>query len=169
MALIVENGTGIENADSYVSILEIDQYAEAFGNTAWLALGTPAKEINARKATRFLDNNYPWPGTPKFPIQSLFFPATGVEVRGSAVYGVPRQIKNAACELALISQTKDLTSTATSKSLIEKRIKAGDFEKTEKYSSATSDNAFAAVEMIIAPLLSGKIGKGLTLVKIGRA
>lgn len=56
MALVVEDGTGLANADSYVSLTDAAAYATARGLT-WT--GTDAeKEVALRVATSFIDANY---------------------------------------------------------------------------------------------------------------
>lgn len=43
--LIVEDGTGIANADSYVSVAEADAYHVAFGNDLWAAIDPTKKKL----------------------------------------------------------------------------------------------------------------------------
>lgn len=58
MALIVENGQGLRNAESYASVSYIDAYLAALGRTTengWATALTAGKEGAARAATQYLD------------------------------------------------------------------------------------------------------------------
>ena len=44
MALVVEDGTGITNANAYVSVAEADSYFQARNNASWSARNTHDKE-----------------------------------------------------------------------------------------------------------------------------
>jgi len=51
MALIIEDGTIIANADSYVPIADVDTYNDDYvADATWTALSTTLKEIAIRQA-----------------------------------------------------------------------------------------------------------------------
>lgn len=82
MALTVEDGTGLADADSYFATATADAYHTGLGNTAWTALGTPAKESAARRGTSYVDRHYAgrWPGARvNGRTQRLAWPRTDVE------------------------------------------------------------------------------------------
>lgn len=168
MTLVVEDGTGVVDADSYVSVETVDSYAVNFGYTSWAALTTDRKEINIRKATQFLDNKYPMPGTPLKLDQGLHFPAKGVYVFDSCISGVPKQVKNAVCELAIAGITTDLTESVQGRTYTYRKVKAGDVEKTERYDSDNPEKTFQTAEMLLSPLLSVSIGRGVSQQRIMR-
>ena len=91
MALVVEDGTGLEDADSYVSVEDFDAFLEAFG----YQFEGDSEEIALRRATRFLDIMYPFNGEPLVEEQALHFPTEDFDY-------VPRAIKEATMELALL-------------------------------------------------------------------
>lgn len=83
MAIVVEDGTGLSNADSYQSIVTIEAYFDAYGldRTKWDALSTDAaKEIKLRQGTRDLDAMFivRWKGAKKEELQALDWPRAGV-------------------------------------------------------------------------------------------
>ena len=51
MALIVEDGTGLETAESYASVAQADARLAALGMTNWATLTTTEKEQALRRAT----------------------------------------------------------------------------------------------------------------------
>lgn len=117
MALIVEDGTGLSTAESYISVADADTYHSDQNNTSWASLSTPAKEANLRKATEFMIGKYRmrWLGTRmKSSVnQALDWPRAYVYTEpflhgaiGEFPYLVPdnivpKEVKNACAELAL--------------------------------------------------------------------
>ena len=110
MAVVVENGTGLANADSYVSVAEADAYATAYGNTTWAGATAPEKEAALRRATRYVDGRYAgrWPGYKlNGRTQALAWPRKSVlDSYGGTVASneVPREIVSATIEVALREQ-----------------------------------------------------------------
>ena len=56
--LIVEDGTGLANANAYVSVEFADEYFSARGNQTWVGLGSADKEAAIIKATDYLEAVY---------------------------------------------------------------------------------------------------------------
>ena len=54
MSLIVEDGTGKSNAESYISVADADTYHSNRDNTDWAALTTAEKERLLRIATDYM-------------------------------------------------------------------------------------------------------------------
>lgn len=109
MALIVEDGTGLPNADSYVSLADADAYLALYGHAEWSA-ATDAdaqvrKEVALRRATRFVDNlcQSGWIGRRFTSTQALDWPREGiVDELGHnwPVTKLPDALRHAVCELA---------------------------------------------------------------------
>jgi len=78
MALIVENGTGLPNADAFVSLAEADAYFLNYNSTGWT--GTNAqKEQAIRRATLWLSTYIKWNGSRTHGRdQALAWPRSGV-------------------------------------------------------------------------------------------
>lgn len=166
MTLVVEDGTGLANAESYVSVSEIDDYANRFGKTFTGTLTD--KEVRARQATQFLDNKYPFSVNAKTSTQALLFPAEELILRGHSVTGIPRQLKDACCELAIIAATTSLTESVTARAYTYRKVKVGDVEKTERFETENTQNVFHTVELILRPLLAAEIGEGVRTLKMVR-
>jgi hypothetical protein len=116
MALIVETGAIVADADSYVSIADADTYHTARGNSAWDAASDAQKEVALRVAATYLDCAYTWKGTRVSDTQSLFWPRIGVvDCDGYAVSSiiVPYRVVNAQCELALRALSAPLLTDET--------------------------------------------------------
>lgn len=58
MALIVEDGTGLPNAESYISVVDTDAYLEARGLSGWASLEVADKESASRRATYYMSAYY---------------------------------------------------------------------------------------------------------------
>ena len=111
MTLIVEDGTGLATAESYVSVADADARHTALGNTAWT--GTDAvKESALRRATQYMLQRYRtrWTGTRTFRVQALDWPRYGVEADGYVVDSdiVPDDVASACADLALRALAEDL-------------------------------------------------------------
>lgn len=123
--LIVEDGSGVIGAESYVTVAEADAYHARMGNAGWpQPLASPEgaggadgkaddpnrarKEAALRKAAVFLDSYvlHKANGEKTNPAQGLLFPRTGaVDYSGSPINGnrVPAFYAKAQCEAALLA------------------------------------------------------------------
>lgn len=97
MAFVVETGTGLPDANSYVSVAEATAYHSDRGNAAW-AGDEAAMQGALVRATDYLEQNYGsrWKGCRLTDTQALEWPRT-------VVAGIPRAVKQAVCLLALES------------------------------------------------------------------
>jgi hypothetical protein len=150
MALIVEDGTGLANANSYVSEAECTAYLAARGKTI---AGT--KEVAIIKAMDFMRQKYRgrWQGIKKTDAQALDWPRYDVLVDGYSVLStiVPVEVKNACCELAFRADTEDLMADLTQGVKREKI----DVIEVEYDTSSSQQKRYAAVESILGPYLTG--------------
>lgn len=118
MALIVEDGTGKADAESYISVSDAASYLSDRGYSAFAALATDAlKEAALRKATDYMEQAYRtrWKGTRVTATQALSWPRLYVEREDYYVPGdeVPVEVKNACALLALKSIDGDLNADLT--------------------------------------------------------
>ena len=58
MAFVVEDGTGLTNSNSYISVADADTYFSDRNNTVWAALSTTQKEAYLIQATQYIDAVY---------------------------------------------------------------------------------------------------------------
>ena len=159
MALIVEDGSIVTGAESYISVADASTYHSNRGNTAWASLSTDAiREQCLRKATDFMRQAYRsrWQGYKVNEDQALDWPRYGVEVEGYAVDSdiVPTEIKNACAELALKASSADLNPDLTQGVLSEQ---VGSISVTYDKNSPQRTR-YAAIDAMLSPYL--KAGGG---------
>jgi hypothetical protein len=133
MALIVENGTGLANAESYISVADATIYHNNHGNAAWAAIATDTiREQLLRKATDYMMAVYrqKWAGYRYDSTQSLDWPRLYVPILDVLSANqfpqyvdfniVPTLISNACAELALKENSETLMSDVTQATIKEK-------------------------------------------------
>ena len=158
MALIVEDGTGLPDADSYVSVADADIYATAMGHFAWLdaAVTNDQKEVALRRATQYIDSEYTFRGSILDPDQALEWPREE--------YAWPiRAVVHACCELAVRALSTALLVDVDAGSV--KREKVGPLE-TEYFDQQNGGQVrFAVVDNLLRSVVVG----GRTTMRIERA
>ena len=159
MTLIVEDGSGKSDSESYISVSDASNYHTVRGNTAWAALTTDAlREAALRRATDYMRQAYRsrWQGYKVNEDQALDWPRYDVEVEGYAVDSdiVPTEVKNACAELALRASAADLNPDLTQGVLSEQ---VGSIQVT--YDKASPQfTRYRAIDAILSPYL--KAGGG---------
>lgn len=143
MALIVEDGTGKADADSYVSAADCATYAAAHGLT--FAGDEPAQEARLRRATQYLDAQYSFKGGESTDTQALAWP------RDVAPGVVPREIVNACCELAC--KTGDLWADVDPRAIVSQTV--GPISTTYAEPVNGGQKRFAAVDSMLRRWVSG--------------
>lgn len=103
MALTVEDGTGLPDAEAYISVTDADAYFTARGNTAWAALTAEAKEQALRRACDYMGAVYGlrWKSERTTTAQALDWPRVDYN-------GVPAAVARANAELAVRASAGDL-------------------------------------------------------------
>jgi hypothetical protein len=161
MSLIVEDGTGLATAESYISVADASTYHTAFGNAAWAALASDTvREQRLRKATRYMIQafRFRWDGTRHFAAQKLDWPRLYVPIKDFGFIlnyydpdSVPTDVKNACAELAINDEIDNLMPDTTQQVLSETigQIKT-DYDKFSPQSTR-----YAAVEALLAPYFKG--------------
>ena len=123
--MIVEDGTGLSNSDSYLSVADADTYWTAHGSpTDWTGATTANKEAALVYATRWLDDNFSWLSNIYKTTQALDWPRWSYydsEGRTIAV-GVPQRIKDATAELALAWVSGELYSSSGQESISSEKV-----------------------------------------------
>ena len=132
MTIIVEDGSGLANAESYVSVVDANTYHSNYGNDAWTDLDTSVKEQLLRKATDYMVAQYrlQYAGYRRYSTQSLDWPRLYVPLIDSLSANVfpqyvdfdivPVTVKNACAELALKAYTAILMQDLTQGVIREK-------------------------------------------------
>ena len=164
MALTVEDGTGLADADSYVSASSFATYAVNIG--AALTAGPDETDAALRRATSWLDATY----AARFPgfryrgrLQALAWPRSGaLDISGSpiGVDEIPREIERAVCEAALreIAEPGALAPDMERGGAIQS-VQAGSVGVTFA-AGAPAETTFSAIDNALAPLI-GKRVRGL--------
>ncbi len=154
MALIVEPGTGLSTAESYVSVDDADTRHTALGNTAWTGAES-VKESALRRASQYMLQTYRtrWQGIRINSTQALDWPRSWVVVDGYSIASdsVPADIANACADLALRALSDDLAEDLT-RGIV--REKVGPLE-TEFDRNSPEVTRYRAVDMLLAPYLTG--------------
>lgn len=111
MALIVEDGTGKSDAESYASVADAAaQLIYHQDESKWAVLTADQKEDALRAASEYLDLRYRWYGQVVNDTQALQWPRTrvynshGVLLKAGVV---PVEVKKAACYLAVTSNVEE--------------------------------------------------------------
>jgi len=107
MALIVEDGTGLDDANAYVSEANVDTHHSDRNNTKWEDFSSVEKQAAIIRATDYVDKRFGirWVGFRQQKGQSLDWPRADAFDRSgyqlSGVDDVPRQLERACAEYAL--------------------------------------------------------------------
>lgn len=158
MSLIVEDGTGKADAESFISVADATTYLTSRGNTTWAALASDAiREQCLRRATDYMEQAYRnrWAGYRVSSTQSLSWPRAWVpmeDVDYIATYypndEVPMLVANACAELALRASTSTLLSDQ-SQGVITETV--GPLSVTyDKYSSQSP--RYVPVDAMLSPM-----------------
>lgn len=172
MSLIVENGTGLVNAESYISVADADTYHSNRGNTAWASLTTGVKEQSLRKATDYIEQVYRlrFLGYRHTELQALSFPRDEVQRRDFTYLNqfsfyandvVPIELANACADLGLRASTTEL---APDIARITKREKVGSLE-IEYDDTKPAYVKYRAIDNLLAPFLNSTSGLSREVVR----
>lgn len=174
MPLIVEDGTGLASAESYISVADATTYHADRGNAAWAALASDTvREQLLRKATDYMLQVYGerWLSFRTTSTQALDWPRAYVQLK-DAPYGygsmaayvpnnvVPVEVKRACAELALAASSGEL-APALERATLSERV--GEIAVTYDPNSAEYKR-FRAVDMLVGRYLGGS-GTNVGLVR----
>jgi hypothetical protein len=166
MALVVETGAGLANAEAYISVANADAYFLARANAAWALLLTADKEAALRKGADYMAQQYAsrWQGVRVTSTQALDWPRSAVCAFGySVAYTiVPAAVANANAELALKASTGELSPDI---GRLKKRTKVGPLE-VEYADNAPATTQYKAVDGMLAPYLNGTGGASRKVVRV---
>ena len=112
MAIVIEDGTGLANAEAYISVADADAYFLARGNAAWAALTTARKEEVLRDGSDYMAAVYGqrWKGSRVTETQALDWPREDVSANGFDIDNnvVPGAVARANAELAVRASAGEL-------------------------------------------------------------
>lgn len=148
MALTVETGEGLADADSLVELADVRAFATARGKT--LDAEDAVVEAQIRNAHDFLMQTEPrLRGTRTVETQSLPFPRQDLVVRDIELADdeVPADVKTAMCLLVLGMQDIDPFPIRETRNIVQETI--GPIQTT--YRNVSSSPLFPQVEAYLAP------------------
>lgn len=153
--LIIEDGSGIDNANVYCDLDYADQYCALKGYAGWFGLSDDEKNVLLIKGTEYIDNYYDWRGQRKFEDQSLSFPRVKLfDDDKFEIRNIPVRLKKACIEAAFLNTTnKSLFITKDSKGAV-KKVKADVLEK-EYFENNSSEIDYTSIYEILNKLLKG--------------
>lgn len=166
MALVVEDGTGLANAESYVDVAYCDAYFTARNNTTWAAIATSAlKEGYIRQAMDYLSlYTRSWKGSRLQLGQALDWPRWNVvrpEITDYLTLDpnvIPVEIKNAVAELALRASAGPLLPDETSPFVLKEAV--GPLSREYAPGSSRTPR-YGAIEGLLGPFLRSSGGVSL--------
>lgn len=111
MALIVEDGTGLSNSESYISLAAFQTYCDGRGYN-YDAYDDEVIEQRLRMATAYIDTIFRYKGARSKSTQALEFPRSDLfDWSALLVTGIPNRVKHACAELAFTALTENLYQT----------------------------------------------------------
>lgn len=165
MAIIVEDGTGVEDAVSYASLADADAYFSARAVTAWTGTDA-AKEAALVKATDYVETRFAssFIGSRESTDQPLSWPRRasldGADLTGT----VPDRLKKAVMEYALQALTTELLSVPADQNvageIVRKKEKIGPVEREVEYAATAQAGAavfvktFPQADILISSLIN---------------
>lgn len=158
MSLIVEDGTGLATAQSYVSVADCTTYLAAKGDATWAAASSDAlREAALVRATMALDGLYAskWPGFRYSEDQALAWPRSyAYDIDGYDIGSttIPKALKNATCEAALLELASSGILTKKGETGL-KSLTIGPITKTWVGSSAPLGTVYPDIRNALARLV----------------
>lgn len=144
MSIVVEDGTGLSTAETFVSVADADAYHLAIGNTGWTGTDA-AKEIALRRAAQYIDTRYKYRGERKNLNQALEWPRVDYEPDGRTEAWPVANLKAACCEAALRALSDTLTADVSTDQVIEETV--GPI--TVRYASKSGQTRYPVVDDLL--------------------
>lgn len=168
MALTVEDGTGLANANAYIDVAFADDYL----GTGWAGASatTPDQERAILQATEYADIRWGarLQGRVLKADQALLWPRVGVTLRdGRAVSGVPTAWKRAVALYAQAAAAGSLypaSQTDSAKEITRRRVTVGPITTETQYQGVVTHDSllkFPQADGLVAPFtIGGGFGGG---------
>lgn len=165
MALIIEDGTNVDNANSFATVAECRAYAAGRGLTlptedadVEILLVTAADYLNSLEAN-FQGHRYFYSDG-----QPLCFPREDIYEFDRYIGGeIPKSLKDAQSQLAFDADSNDLQAAGTGREVIEKKIGPLTTKWNPTGNSAPQYHPTAAFALL-KPLFNASSGPNINLV-----
>lgn len=150
MALIVEDGTAVANAESYASVAFADAYWPLQGgNSDWEGASTADKEAALRRATTYIETHFDFYENSlattqalTYPIKLVYHPITGRQLGGTGI--LPNTLIVATVELASLYIADSFADPDNS---VVSEEKIGD--STFKYAGAQTNQSLERIGYLL--------------------
>jgi len=155
MALIIEDGSPVADANSYVTAANVTEFATLRGITLSSVADAHVESLII-KAMDFLESQEPrFRGSRVSADQMLSWPRQDVQLNGFDFpsTAIPVQLKKALCQLAIDADTLDLMPTTDGREVIKEKVDVIETTYAES-NSASPQPALTAFFSLLAPLLS---------------
>jgi hypothetical protein len=163
VTLIVEDGSGLPNANSYCDLDYALEYCTMKGYTSWQSLSETEQKVFIIRGTEFVDNFYNWRGRKGKGSQALSFPRFDLyDDDHYLINGIPEKLKKACLEAAFLNSSTDastLFSTKDENGAI-KRQKVDSLE-VEYFNNQQNETNLNAVDYTTIYDILNKLLKGL--------
>jgi hypothetical protein len=162
-SMIVEDGTGHTDSNSYVTIAEADAYWELRNDATWAALTDDQKTAALVQAAQYLDYSYRWVGDRYSTIQAMSWPRVVFfdrDFRAMHANVIPTRIKDAQCELAREASIDGLAPSMDRSGRIQSES-VGPLSVTY-FPDASGEKEYPLVERLIADLITGESAGSIT-------
>ena len=161
--LIVEDGTGLPNANSYCDLDYALEYCTMKGYTSWQSLSDTEQKVFIIRGTEFIDNFYNWRGRKGKGSQALSFPRLDLyDDDQYLINGIPEKLKKACLEAAFLNSTSgaDTLFTTKDENGAIKRQKVDSLE-VEYFSNQQNETNQSSVDYTTIYDILNKLLKGL--------
>ena len=165
MAIIVENGTIVSGANSYITVSGVDNYCSAMGYTDWSTATAGTKETALLKAMRYIDG-LKWKGIKYTQDQYTSWPRDEVydiDDRLVAYNTIPIKVIESVCEACVLS-------LPTSDYNVEPNISKDDYKVSESVANVVSasyiitNDTIRTKSTIIESKLRGLLKNKITII-----
>ena len=163
VTLIVEDGSGLPNANSYCDLDYALEYCTMKGYTSWLSLSETEQKVFIIRGTEFIDNFYNWRGRKGKGSQALSFPRLDLyDDDRYLINGIPDKLKKACLEAAFLNSTSEANTLFTTKDEngAIKRQKVDSLE-VEYFNNQQNETNMEAVDYTTIYDILNKLLKGL--------
>ncbi|MEO1108267.1 MAG: DnaT-like ssDNA-binding protein [Pseudomonadota bacterium] len=169
--MTLDSTVGGASADSYATLAEYQAYSTSMGWT--LTALHVDQEAHLRRAAMVNDAGFNWLGYRVTSDQARQWPrSVSVNVDGFAVPSdsIPAAIKTAQMEMAyLIQQGTDPVAAVDGRTITSERKKVDVIETETEYSEGYAQAYYPAIDRLVMPYATGKLGQRAGSVPIMRA
>lgn len=151
--LIVEDGSGKDDANSYVDLAYADNYFSIRNNSTWQAYNIVERKSALIKGAAYVDQSN-FIGTKKTAIQSMQWPRYNAKVDGFLIDStvIPKALKDAQCESSLRAAAGEIMPDIESGSVTEETVDV----ITVKYAdySSTGVTRYPVIDSLLRKLVT---------------